>query len=36
MRLLLYIGAGWAVAAILIYLLLGPGQGLPSYAGFLS
>lgn len=36
MRLLLYIGAGWAVAAILIYLLLGPGQGFPPYVSFLS
>ena len=34
MRLLLYIGAGWAVAAILIWLLL--GEGLPAGLVYLS
>jgi hypothetical protein len=36
MRTLLLIAGGWSVVILIIYMLLGPGQGLPSWAIFVS
>jgi hypothetical protein len=36
MRAFLYITATWSITLLIVYLLLGPGYGLPSYAVFVS
>jgi len=36
MRTFLYITAVFSITTLIIYLLLGPGNGLPSYAVFVS
>ena len=36
MRAFLYITATWSITLLIVYLLLGPGHGLPSYAVFVS